>query len=185
MEERGKLLLITVLGLVAIMSTSLLGVDVHYGKHAGELKNLSIKVVYTNPYFYTPEGLAGYYIGMPMTYELHIANNSQRTYEHLDVTAIQEYYESGTCNRSWYPYPQQVIYSKGEPLPGNSKRVWRDILLRSNQKIVLRERYDVPLATCDGLDQTHVIIQHTNRGKVEASIIYYEPECGVFCPPPR
>jgi len=185
MGDRKRLLLIAVLGLVVIISSSLLVADVHCGEHRGELKNLSIKVVYTNPYFYTSEGLAGYYIGMPMTYEVHIANNSRRTYKHLDVTAIQEYYESGTCNRAWYPYPQYVTYSKGEPCPGDSKQVWRDISLGPNQKIVLSDRYDVPLAVCDGLDQTHVIIQHTNKGIVEAAIMYYEPECGVFCPPAK
>jgi len=183
---RWKLILISVLGLAAIMSSSSLWTaDVHYGEHIGELKNLSIKVVYTNPYFHTPEGLAGYYIGMPMTYEVHIANNSPRTYQHLDVTVIQEYYESGSCNRAWYPYPQDVTYRKGEPLPGDSKQVWQDISLGPSQKIVLSARYDVPLVSCDGLDQTHVIIQHTNRGTVEAAIIYYEPECGVFCPPAK
>jgi len=70
-------------------------------------------------------------------------------------------------------------------LPGDSKQVWRDISLGPNQKIALIGRYNVPLATCDGLDQTHVIIQHTNKGKVEAAIMYYEPECGIFCPPPK
>lgn len=184
MGDRKRLLLIAVLGLVVIIGSSLLAANVHFGKHAGELKNLSIKVVYTDPYFYTPEGLAGYYIGMPMTYEVHITNNSRRTYKHLDVTAIQEYYESGTCDRFWYPYPQYVTYRKGEPLPGDSKQVWQNISLGPNQKIVLSGGYTPSLATCDGLDQTHVIIQHTNRGKVEAAIMYYEPECGVFCPPP-
>ncbi|HUW23725.1 MAG TPA: hypothetical protein VMW39_06825 [bacterium] len=187
MEEKRKWFLIIFLGLVMIImiiSNSLLGADVHYGKHAGELKNLSIKVVYTDPYFYTPEGLAGYYIGLPMTYEVHITNNSRRTYKHLDVIAIQEYYESGTCDRFWHPYPQYVTYRKGEPLPDDSKQVWQNISLGPNQKIVLSGGYTPPLATCDGLDQTHVIIQHTNRGKVEAAIMYYEPECGVFCPPP-
>ncbi len=188
MEDRKKWFLIIFLGLVVIVmiiSNSLLGADVHFGKHKGELKNLSIKVVYTNPYFYTAGGLAGYYIGMPMTYEVQIANNSPRSYKHLNVTAIQEYYHSGSCNRTWYPYPQNVTYSKGQPLPGASEEVWQDISLGPNQKIILRDRYDVPLATCDGLDQTHIIIQHTNQGKVEASIIYYEPECGVFCPPAK
>ena len=188
MEDRRRWFLIIFLGLVVvimIISNSLLRADVHYGEHKGELKNLDIKVIYTYPYFYTAQGLAGYYIGRPMTYEVHIANNSQRTFNHLDVTAIQEYYELGTCNRTWYPYPESVTYSKGQQLPGNSKQVWRDVSLGPNQKVVLSGSYDVPLATCDGLDQTHVIIQHTNEGKVEASIIYYEPECGVFCPPPR
>lgn len=188
MKERKKWFLVIFLGLVLvimIISNSLLGADVHYGEHKGELKNLSIKVVYTNPYFYTPEGLAGYYIGLPMTYEVHITNNGRRTYKHLDVTAIQEYYESGTCNRFWYPYPQYVTYTKGEPLPGFSEQVWPDISLGANQKIVLSARYNVPLAVCSGLDQTHVIIQHTNRGRVEAAIMYYEPECGVFCPPAK
>jgi len=185
MEKRRKLLLIALLAMATIMTSSLLAEDVHYGEHKGELKDLNIKVVYTNPYFHTPEGLAGYYIGMPMTYEVRVANNSPRTYQHLDITAIQEYYESGTCDRSWYPYPRSVTYRKGEPLPGDSTQVWRDISLGANERITLLGRYNVPLATCDGLDQTHVIIQHTNRGRVEASIMYYEPECGVFCPPPK
>jgi len=185
MGKRREQVFAIVVGLVLALSTSLLAKDIHYGKHQGELKNLSIRVLYTNPYFYTREGLAGYYIGMPMTYEVHIVNNSRRNYEHLDVTAIQEYYHSGTCNRTWYPYPQQVTYSKGEPLPGDSKQVWKNISLGPSQKIILLGRYDVPLAACDGLDQTHVIIQHTNKGRVEASIMYYEPECGVFCPPPK
>ncbi|MEE8167397.1 MAG: hypothetical protein V3T58_00815 [Candidatus Hydrothermarchaeales archaeon] len=155
-----------------------------YGKHLGELKNLEISVVYTDPYFYTEEGLAGYYISLPMTYEIHIKNNGKSTFKHLDITAIHEYYESGTCDRWWYPYPREVTYAKGEPLPGDATEVWEDITLERGEEIVLKDSYIPTLATCDGLDQTHLIIKHTNKGRETAAVMYYEPEAGVFCPPP-
>jgi hypothetical protein len=149
-----------------------------YGKHAGELKNLEIEVVYTNPYFYTGDGLAGYYIGLPMTYELHIKNTGKRTFKHLDITVIQEYHESGIC----YRYGEGIKYAKGGPMPGETTQKWSDITLRGGEKIVLEGGYVPPMATCDGLDQTHVIIKHRNNGQEEAAVIYFDHEAGVFCP---
>ncbi len=154
------------------------------GNHYGELKNLEIKVVYKNPMFYTPEGLAGYYIGMPMDYEVKIKNCSNRTYNNIEITAIQEYYDSGICNRWWWPYPLQVTFNKGDPMPGDATQVWTNLTLRGNEELVLTDDYFCPMSACDGLDQTHVIIKHINNGKVESAIIYYNPECGIYCPPP-
>lgn len=150
------------------------------GKHIGELKHLEIEVVYTDPYFYTDDGYAGYYIGLPMTYELRIKNTGKRTFKHLDITAIHEYHESGTC----YRYSEGITYSKGDPLPGDTTQKWSDVTLRGGDEIILEGRYVPPMATCDGLDQTHVIIKHSNNGKEEAAVIYFEPEAGVYCPPP-
>ncbi len=150
-----------------------------YGKHKGELKNLDIKVVYTDPYFYTADGLAGYYIGLPMTYELRVKNTGKRTFRHMDITAIQEYHESGTC----YRYSKEITYSKGDPMPGDTTQSWSDLTLRGGEEIVLEGGYVPPYTTCDGLDQTHVIIKHTNNGQAEAAVMYFEPEAGVFCPP--
>lgn len=150
-----------------------------YGKHTGELKNLEVEVVYTNPYFHTADGLAGYYIGLPMTYELHITNTGKRTFRHLDVTAIQEYHESGTC----YRYSEEIRYSKGDPMPGYTTELWEDVALERGEKAIFKGGYVPPYTTCDGLDQTHVTIKHTNNGKAEAATIYFEQEAGVFCPP--
>lgn len=151
-----------------------------YGEHKGELKNLDVEVVYTNPYFYTADGLAGYYIGMPMTYELHIKNTGKRTFKHLDITAIQEYHESGTC----YRYTGEITYVKGDAMPGYTTQSWSDLTLEKGEGIVLKGGYVPPITTCDGLDQTHVTIKHTNNGNDEAAVIYFDPEAGIYCPPP-
>ena len=135
--------------------------------------------MYTNPYFHTADGLAGYYIGLPMTYELHITNTGKRTFRHLDVTAIQEYHESGTC----YRYSEEIRYSKGDPMPGDTTQSWSDLTLRGGEGIILEGGYVPPITTCEGLDQTHVTIRHTNNGNEMAATIYFEQEAGVFCPP--
>ena len=152
----------------------------HFGKHVGELKDLSIKVVYTNYLGKTPQGLPIYKIGWPMSYELHINNNSPRTYRHFDIKVITEYHQSGTCNRYWHPYPLVATYAKGEPVPGDSTDTWNDVSIRGNEKIILSGGYTVPLETCSSLIQTHVIIKHRSKGKIEAGIMYENRECGVF-----
>lgn len=154
------------------------------GEHAGELKWLDIDIVFKNPYFLTPEGYAGYYIGLPMNFEVHITNSGNRNYEHLDIAAIQEYYETGVCDRWWYPDPQIVAYSKGEAMPGDSMTWWRDISVGANEEVVLNGTYTAPLQTCAGLDQVHLAIQHTNKGALHAATMYYNPEAAVYCPPP-
>lgn len=167
-----------------LVDTSVAGHIPGIGEHSGELQWLDIKIIFTKPYFYTSEGLAGYYIGLPVNFEIQITNTGNRNYEHLDIVAIHEYYESKDCNRWWYPYPQEVSVSKGEPLPGNSMQYWRDIQIGKGEKIVLQGTYTPPLATCDGLDQIHLIIQHTNNGALHAATMYYNPEAAVYCPPP-
>ncbi|MEE8403104.1 MAG: hypothetical protein V3R93_05045 [Candidatus Hydrothermarchaeaceae archaeon] len=175
-SNRSILILLLISLLYVISSSSVFA----YGKHTGELKNLDIEVVYTNPYFYTADGLAGYYIGLPMTYELHIKNTGKRTFKRLDVTAIQEYHESGIC----YRYAEEIPYAKGDAMPGDTTQSWSGITLRGGEEIVLSGGYVPPITTCDGLDQTHMIIKHTNNGQAEAAVMYFEPEAGVFCPPP-
>jgi len=154
------------------------------GEHAGELKWLDIDIVFEAPYFYTAEGYAGYYIGLPMNYEVRIKNTGNRNYEHLDVAAIHEYYESDECDRWWYPYPQNVSVAKGEAMPGDSMMYWRDVSIAAGEELVLEGTYTAPLATCDGLDQIHLVIQHTNNGATHAATMYYNPEAAVYCPPP-
>jgi len=154
------------------------------GEHAGELKNLEVRIIFKQPYFYTETGLAGYYIGLPMNYEIRIKNTGNRTFKHLDIAAIQEYHESLTCDRWWYPYPQEVTVAKGEAMPGDSMQYWRDVEIGPGGEKVLEGRYTAPMETCSGLDQVHLIIQHTNNGALHAATMYYNPEAAVYCPPP-
>lgn len=154
------------------------------GEHAGELKFLDIDIIFKDPYFYTEEGYAGYYIGLPMNYEIKIKNTGNRAYKHLDVVSIQEYYETGTCDRWWYPYPREAEYAKGSPLPGDSMQYWRNVEIGKNETITLKGEYTAPYSTCAGLDQIHLIIQHTNNGALHAATMYYNPEAAVYCPPP-
>jgi hypothetical protein len=69
-------------------------------------------------------------------------------------------------------------------MPGASTEVWEDIDLGPKSEVVLEDTYTPPLATCDGLDQTHLVVQHGNNGRPLAAAIYCNPEAGVFCPPP-
>lgn len=158
--------------------------DDNFGKHIGELKQLQISVVYTNFFYRDAQGYPVYYIGAPMSCEIHIKNTGSRIFNRLTITAQHQYYESGKCDRWWYPYPRNVTYSKGEVLPGDSSKTWTGISLIQNAEITLTMTYVPPLATCDGLDQTCVSIKHTNEGGETSALFYYNPECGVFCPPP-
>lgn len=152
------------------------------GKHTGELKDLEIKIVYKG-YRGMEHGIPVYYITDTMRFEVQLINKSARTFEHLDIIVIQEYHESGICDRWWYPYPRYVTYTKGQPLPGNSTSAWSDITLRGNQSITLNGLYYIPLPCCKGIDQTHVIIKHKNQGNVVGAIMYENPEHALFCPP--
>jgi len=155
-----------------------------YGNHVGELKQLDIKVVYTNFFYRDGQGYAVYYIGGPMSCEIHVRNTGNRTFNRLDITAQHQYYESGVCDRWWYQNPRTVAFQKGQPLPGDTRRTWTELSLGPGEELVLSMTYSVPLETCDGLDQTCVSIKHTNNGGEMSALFYYNSDCGVFCPPP-
>ena len=87
------------------------------------------------------------------------------------------------CNRYWYPYPDEVIVHKGDPLPEDSIQIWNSVYLVPSSIIVLEDTYIAPISTCSGLDQTHVIIKHYNNGVLHAAVIYDNPELGIYCPP--
>lgn len=159
-------------------------VNFKWGKHTGELKYLDISIEYLD-YFYTDEeGYPVYYIGLPMRYRIKLKNTGNRTFNHLEVITIQEYYEDMVSYRWWYPYPLEVVVHKGDPLPGESIQVWKDVYLGPYSEVVLEDTYTAPIQTCAGLDQTHIIIKHYNNGTLCAAKIYDNPELGVYCPPP-
>jgi hypothetical protein len=141
------------------------------------LSALKVNVTYFDPYFFTEDGYPGYYIGTPLTCKLTIKNTSNISFKGVVVEGVHEYYESGVCERWWYPYPREVIFSKGEDLPGDSGKTWT-VDICPYGEISLTWTYTSPIQTCSGLDQTHVLI----TSKTE-QVILDSPEAGIFCPP--
>jgi len=163
---------------------SIFGIDVDRCMDFSDSFNVSIN--YTDYFFVTGQGLAGYYIGLPMRCEVVITNAGYRDYYDLTVTMIHEYFDSGTCDR-WWKEPSPVHFEKGEQLPGSSAMIWPGLDIKRGETLVLPFSYVPPLETCAGLDQTHVVIQSPleETGDNDRVIeLYNNSEAGVFCPPP-
>ena len=158
-----------------------------WGEHDGELQWLVIEIEYVDPYFYTDEGYAGYYIGMPMCYRLHLTNIGERMYEDIDVRTTVEYYETHTVDRWWYPDEDGntlITVEKGDPLPGDTQQTWWEVDFLPGETVVLEHCYTPTYETVSGLDQIHLELRHHNNGPWHAAKFYEEPEQGIFCPPP-
>jgi hypothetical protein len=155
------------------------------GNGSGKLlSTLTVNVTYFDPYFFTEDGYPGYYIGLPLTCKLTVINNSSFDFKDIIITATHEYYESGTCNRWWYPYPRDVSYEKGDPMPGDSGIEWTTCIASHSQKS-FTWTYTAPMETCAGLDQTHVTIKRQcDCDGGSEKVILNSPEAGIFCPPP-
>ncbi len=156
-----------------------------WGEHIGELKYLDISIEYLDyDGRIDAEGYPIYYIGEAMRYKITINNTGDRNFGHLEVIAIQEYYEDMLPSyRPWYA-PFYVNIHKGDAMPGDSIQVWDDVYLGPYETIVLEDTFISPWETCAGLDQTHLIIKHYNEGVLHAAVMYDNPELGVYCPPP-
>lgn len=164
-------------------------INFKWGEHKGELKYLDISIEYFDYHGTDTNGYPIYYIDPysiypPMRYKITIKNTSDRNFGHLEVIAIQEYYEDMLPSyRPWYS-PVYVNIHKGDPLPGDAIQVWEDIYLGPYSEVVLEDTYRAPIQTSAGLDQTHVLIKHYNNGVLSAAVMYDNPELGVYCPPP-
>ncbi len=147
---------------------------------------LDVSIQYLNPAAYNEENIPVYLINCPLNYEFSINNNipakhNIRPFQNLEITVIKEYGESGTCNRYWYPYPLVVDFTKGQTLPGNSVQVWENINLVPGETKVLTDSYAIPLETCSGLGQTHIIIKQRGEGNSSVErVIYDKSEAGEF-----
>ncbi len=156
---------------------------------------LHITVDYLNPHGFNDQGYAIYYIGENMGYRVNItalSNHALFLNKKYVVYAIHEYLSDETCNRWWYPSPprpanepQQISVKKGDPLPGESTQNWKDISFGVGAPVSLTGSYLSTLATCDGNDQTHVLIVSENaNGQIEMTI-FDNPEAGIFDPPAK
>jgi hypothetical protein len=158
-----------------------------YGSHNGELNDLKIELVYLDPKGYNQTGHSVYYIGQEMDYEIRLTNLGNRTFNCLDVSSQQQYYDNGTCQCWWWgPNQAPVSYTKGEPMPGDSTNNWNGVQLPPHSMVVLKGGYLSPNQTASGLDQTAVLIKHCNtpgQNSEHDALMYYNPEQGVFDPP--
>jgi hypothetical protein len=155
----------------------------------------AVTVDYLDPFGYTPDNLAIYYIGGSMSYNVNIGvvqNNAIFSGNSFVVYAIHEYYEDSTCNRWWYPSPprpagepQTISVKKGDPLPGQTPiQNWQNVTFVLGQLVSLNASYTCPLSVASGNDQTHIIIVHENsQGQIEMTL-FDNPVAGVFDPPP-
>ncbi len=161
-----------------------------YGSHNGELQNLQIQLVYLNPPSYNTNGHAIYYIGQPMQYELKVTNIGNCAFNCLDFSVQHQYYDTGSTWDNYdpsNPSGYMVNYSKGEPMPGTSTSNWNNVNLPSQSMVVLQGTYNPPYSTAPGTDQTAVLIKHCNtpgQSSEHDALMYYNPEQGVFDPPP-
>ncbi len=159
-----------------------------WGEHVGELQFLVVEIIYVDPYFYTEDGYPGYYIGLPMCYQIQITNTGERIYSDIDVKGTIEYYETHTADRWWQPDENGntiIDVEKGEPLPGATENIWWEVDFLPGETVTLPAVcYTPSYDTVDGLDQIHIEMRHHNNGPWHAAKFYDEPEQSIFCPPP-
>ncbi len=113
-----------------------------------------------------------YYIGTWMRFRLTLTNTSTRTYRNLRVIAIQEYL---TPDGSW-----------GEQIGPGSAKDWFLPVLGPGQSAVFVGALYIPWGAEDGLDQTHLQVQHWNKGQGQpgpGSVIIDDTKAAIWCPP--
>ena len=152
--------------------------------------SFNVSVEYLDPWGFTSEGYAIYYIGETMYYNVDITalNNASIFQDNtFAVYAIQEYFEAETCYRWWYPgEPKEITVAKGDPLPGQDPpQSWKDVAFSSGQTVTLNGSEDCPLSVASGNDQTHVIIVSENAQGQILMTLYDNPVAGVYDPPPQ
>jgi hypothetical protein len=113
-----------------------------------------------------------YYIGTTMRYRITLTNNGPRNYRNLRVVAIQEYL---TQDGSW-----------GEWISPDAAKDWYLEEFNAGQSVVLEGSLYIPPGAHGGLDQTHLQVQHWNRGEGQpgpGSVILDDTKAAIWCPP--
>ncbi len=113
-----------------------------------------------------------YYIGTTMKYRIRLTNNGPRNYSNLRVVAIQEYL---TEDGSW-----------GERIGPDAAKDWFLESLDAGETVVLEGTLRIPYGAHGGLDQTHLQVQHWNRGQGQpgaGSVILDDTHAAIWCPP--
>lgn len=113
-----------------------------------------------------------YYIGTTLSYRITLTNNGPRSYRNLRVVAIQEYFNAAG--------------GAGDRMGAGAARDWYLAELKPNQTVTLDGLYAIGGDAHAGLDQTHLQIQHWNRGRGRpgpGSVIVDDTKAAIWCPP--
>lgn len=129
-----------------------------------------------DPSWVYPQSIWGqypmYYIGTVMKYRLTVCNTGKRSYKNLRIVAIQEYL---TNDRSW-----------GEWIGPDAAKDWYLESLGPNQCATFIGSLAIPWSAEGGLDQTHLQVQHWNKGQGQpgpGSVIIDDTKAAIWCPP--
>lgn len=165
------------------------GNDDGWGDHNGEAKQIRVKVDYLDTFFWTQEGLSGYFIGSPMRVKLTLTNVGNKTFNTINMRTTFEYAADKCENRWWYPDPvtgeTEVCVVEGQRLPGNSQWVDAGIYLEPGDSTSIEHVYVIPLETVSGNSWVHVELQHSNEGMEFHDAKFYDnPRQSLFDPPP-
>jgi len=175
------------------------------GNHTGDAKPLSWKIEYldawgrtvvsgtgglfyhdrccggyqtTDPSWLYPQQYWGtypmYYIGTTMHYRITLCNDTNRTYKNLRVIAIQEYFNPAG--------------HAGEMIGNDAAEDWLVPELLSGQCVSLDGVFAIPNDGEGGLDQTHLQVQHWDKGRGQTgrgAVILDETKAAIWCPPDK
>lgn len=156
------------------------------GGHLGEEKCLSYNIGYINPPLFTdyPQyghfNVPGYYIGMPMNYQITLANNCKRTFNNIRVIGVQTYYEGAIL-------PDQV-WSESAPYWNGQNQTFFVDSFKAGQNVSFNGTY-FSLNGRPGLDKTRLIVMHWAQGNpkaldsFEGRVIIDDSAAGIWCPP--
>lgn len=165
------------------------GNDDGYGDHNGEAKQIEVGVEYLDTYFWTEDGLAGYFIGYPMKVRVTLTNTGCKTFNTINMRTTFEYSEDGCQDRWWHPDPvtgeTYFCITEGQQLPGDCQWVDFDILLEPGDSASFEHSYVIPMETMAGNSWVHIELQHSNDGMEFHDAKFYDnPRQSLFDPPP-
>ncbi|MEM7181649.1 MAG: hypothetical protein AAF518_12095 [Spirochaetota bacterium] len=155
---------------------------------------LDIGIEYLDYHGYNADGLPIYYLTEVMKYNVNIkatSNDTDITGPKHTVYAIHEYYQDYTCDRTWFPANLRpagegsvLTVKKGDLLPNQDPPAsWTGQTFSADSTLQLKASYTSDLSACPGNDQTHVVVFRENADGQLETMIFDNPETGVFDPP--
>lgn len=189
-----------ILGIAIFMCMLPWHISAALGNHTGEKNDLLYRVEYLNPLGITtvhengitydpfgfspftentilPERYFGsyplYFAGETVSYRIHVASTGKRTFRNLRVTAAQEYLHT----------------DGGQGVAFSAPLSWNVPELSADSEIILAGNAPIPANGRSGIDQTHLIIEHSDTSKYgdhddngKGRVIVDDPQAGLWCP---
>lgn len=120
-------------------------------------------IEYKNYFGVDPDGYPIYYIGWPMTYEVHVTNNSDREIKDINVMS------------------ETLYYPGGDPVQGMPDTTEVITSFPSTDTQVFTYSPTLPYGMTPGLDSTQITLKVGQ--KFPDAIILVNPTADIFCPP--